>query len=119
MVELAPSLIRGDYEEITFSVTEPDPDNEGEYRARDITNDAFVFTAKQRRSYTETVIHKTSADGIEIVDGPAGEGRISILPEDTSAVTMDRVLACDLRATPPGSPPRPYSYQFDIRVKLA
>lgn len=115
---LEPFLIRGDYEVIEFSVTEPDPDNVGQYRPRDITTDTFVFTAKTDINSDIADIQKTSESGITLVDATAGLAQVEILPEDTTGLTRATKYKCDVEGTAPGPPSKPYTYLFDIKVIL-
>lgn len=118
MATLNPPLIRGDYEEITFIVKEPDPANPGQRRVRNITSDTFRFTAKRKITESDALLTKSLGSGVSIVDGPAGKAKIEILPADTAGFTKDTDLICDVQGTPPGSPAKPYTTKFSIKVEL-
>jgi hypothetical protein len=111
-------IIRGDYEVIEFTIVEPDPDNAGETRARDITNDTFLFTAKRQLDEPEGLIVKSSEGGAGITKtAPTlGKGQIEILPEDTQNLSESLRLLCDLEGTAP--PDRPYTSRFNLKVEL-
>ena len=112
---LAP-LIRGDYEVIDFVVMEPDPDNAGQTRPRDITNDTFLFTAKRTPKDTTPVFTKSTGDGIVKTSAADGEGYLEILPEDTENLTSETQLVCDLQGIAPIN--KPYTVLFNLKVKM-
>lgn len=118
MPSLSQPLIRGDYERINFTITEPDPSSPGLRRNRNISIDTFRFTAKRDPSKTEVLIGKTSESGGGIVksDAPNGGGYIEILPADTTGFSKEVSLACDLEGRTADTPPRPYTTLFGIKV---
>ncbi len=118
MPSLNQPLIRGDYERINFTITEPDPLNPGSRRNRNVSTDTFRFTAKRDPSKTEVVIGKTSESGGGIVktDAANGQGYIEILPANTSGLLKDVTLACDLEGSTADTPPKPYTTLFAIKV---
>lgn len=107
-------LIRGDYEVILLTITNPNG------TARDITNDSFVFTAKKDIAKADTWMQKTNEvnGGITILDGEAGTLQVEIFPADTSSLTRPTTLVCDVEGTPQGSPAKPYTKLFSAKVVL-
>src|SRR5215212_4584913 len=104
-------LIRGDYEVIEFTVSEPDPSNPGQKRVRNITSDTFRFTAKRKPADEVAFLEKaTGGNGITLTTPTSGKGQIEILPEDTETITKETTLSCDLEGTAPSN--RPYTTLF-------
>ena len=116
-------ITRGDYQEIPFAMTEPDPANPGQRRPRDISADSLRFSAKRKITDDAALIAKTSAPGGGILKtNPAsGEGVVVILGDDTRPLklspTRPLTLVCDIEGTAPGNPPRPYTTRFNLPVE--
>ncbi len=65
----------------------------------DITGSALWWTAKRSRddADADAVLSKSTADGITITDGPAGEATIALAVADWDAVTAPDRLVWDLQ----------------------
>lgn len=111
--KLSRSLIRGDYEELEFTVTNPDD------TVRDISGDLFVFTAKKDINQSSYFLRKSLNDGIEFTNtGSDGKAKVIIDPEDFASLTQDTTFACDIQGTVIGSSNKPYTYVFSMKVAL-
>jgi len=117
-VKLNP-VVRGDYEELPFAITEPYPDEPGLYQSRDVSLDTFRFTAKQEVYDDAAVVEKSTEDGgILFTDAGRGELTVVLLREDLASVTHETDLACSLVGTPPGTPPKDYTTMFLLPVRF-
>ncbi len=107
------TVTRGDYEEITFAVTNPNGS------ARNITTDTIKFSAKVTLKDAAPLVTKISTDATQIVktNAAGGIGKVVLQPTDLAAIDKDgRVLFCDIVVTDSSS--RPYSTRFELSVIL-
>lgn len=110
------SVTRGDYEEITFTITNPDG------TPRNITPDTITFGAKLKLKDVAPLVSKTSIGGTQIVKSAQsgatlGQGKVVLQPTDLAGITTDgQTLYCDLVVTDSSS--KPYSTRFELSVIL-
>ncbi len=116
----AGTVTRGAYHEISFWIDDPDPVTPGVRVPRNITNDDLTFIAKRDVNSSSAVLTKTTAVGgdIEIVDGPEGEGKVVIWPEDLENFRSATILVCAIVGEPSGTPVKPYIADFGLKVQV-
>lgn len=110
------SIIRGDGEEISVTITEPDPVSPGQYRVRNITTDSFTFTAKRTINDATAYITKTVGSGITKTDPTNGELLITIDPVDFNTLTQPTTMQCDIQGVAASG--RPYTTLFQLSIEM-
>ena len=111
-------VTRGDYEEIRFELTEPDPVDPDNPGPQNITGWTLRFGAKFDLSDTTYVVTKTSADPtqIRVDDATNGVGHIILQPPDLQDVTYETTLICDLEASDAAG--KPFTTRFRLPVEM-